>query len=46
MSTAYYYYTANDRFVYWTAGRLAEIQQRKVAFDCFFETLQRRPAKF
>lgn len=38
MSTAYYYYTANDRFVYTANGRLAEIQQRKAAFDYFFET--------
>jgi GT2 family glycosyltransferase len=36
MSTAYYYYTANGRFVH--KARLAEIQQRKAAFDCFFET--------
>ena len=38
MSTAYYYYTANGRFVYTANGRLPEIQQRKAVFDYFFET--------
>jgi glycosyltransferase involved in cell wall biosynthesis len=38
MSTAYYYYSENGRFVYTENGRLADLLQRKAAFECFFET--------
>jgi GT2 family glycosyltransferase len=38
MSSAHYYYTANGRFVYTASGRLTDLQQRRAAFDCFFET--------
>lgn len=38
MSAAYYYYTADGRFIYTADGRLADLEQRKAVFDCFFET--------
>ena len=38
MSTAHYYYTADGRFVYTSSGRLTDLQQRKAAFERFFET--------
>jgi glycosyltransferase involved in cell wall biosynthesis len=36
MSTRYYHYTADGRFVYTADGRLADLEQRKAVFDCFF----------
>jgi glycosyltransferase involved in cell wall biosynthesis len=38
MSAACYYYTADGRFVYTANGRLADLQQRRAVFDCFFES--------
>ena len=38
MSAQYFYYTASGRFVYTTNGRLADLQQRKVALEFFFES--------
>jgi glycosyltransferase involved in cell wall biosynthesis len=38
MSTACYSYTADGRFIYTANGRLADLQQKKAVFDCFFET--------
>jgi glycosyltransferase involved in cell wall biosynthesis len=42
MSTACYYYSADGRFIYTTNGRMADLQQRKAAFDYFFETCSDR----
>jgi glycosyltransferase involved in cell wall biosynthesis len=36
MSTAYYV-VSDGRLIYRKNGRLADLQQRKLAFDCFFE---------
>jgi glycosyltransferase involved in cell wall biosynthesis len=36
MSTAYYF-PSNGRLIYRKNGRLADLQQRKLAFDCFLE---------
>ncbi len=38
MSSEHYYYMPNGNFVYTASGRLTDLQQRKAAFDCFFET--------
>jgi hypothetical protein len=38
MSGAYYYYTADGRFIYTAEGRMVDLQQRKAAFNCLFET--------
>lgn len=38
MSTAFYYYAQDGRFVYAAGGRLGDLQQRKAAIDCFFQS--------
>jgi glycosyltransferase involved in cell wall biosynthesis len=38
MSAKYFHYTENGRFVHTTNGRLADLQQRRVALNCFFES--------
>jgi glycosyltransferase involved in cell wall biosynthesis len=37
MSSTHYYYTASGEFVYTEGGRLTDLEQRKAAFECFFE---------
>lgn len=36
MSGSCYYYASDGSFVYTAKGRLADLQQRRVALDCFF----------